>query len=160
MPHSIFKQHPKIFIDWHPTLNGNINPSKARRTSRKKYWWRCHSKKCGCNWKATIYARLHMGDTCPKCKERKKNRYVDDFKEVQRILKKIKMLQAKTEKHLDIFVDDKSSTYKKTKNSVFIRRNIIEINRLGVELRKIILAHKKKMITYKKELETIKKTKK
>ena len=85
---------------------------------------------------------------------------MDDFKEVQRILKKIKMLQAKTEKHLDIFVDDKSSTYKKTKNSVFIRRNIIEINRLGVELRKIILAHKKKMITYKKELETIKKTKK
>jgi len=157
MPRSIKKQFPNIFLDWHPTLNGKVNPSALRRTSRKKYWWRCHSKKCGCNWKATIYARIHLGDICPKCKERKKKKFSEDSREVKMILKKIKYLQFQTDSHLEKFIADDNTAASRQRESVFVRRKIDEINKLGLQLRKLILSHKKKMIGYNKELKLTKK---
>jgi len=157
MPRSIKKEFPHIFIDWHPTLNETVNPSTLRRTSRKKYWWRCHSKKCGHNWKATIYARIHLGDTCPKCKERKGKKFTEDYKEVKAILKKIKTLQEEVESRLDGFLLDESTAIKRQRDSVFVRRKIEEINKLGLQLRKLVLSHKKKMFGYNKEHKLIKK---
>lgn len=160
MPRSIRKEFPHIFIDWHPTLNDGANPSALRRTSRKKYWWKCHSKKCGCNWKATIYSRIHLGDVCPKCKERKNKKFTENSKEIKVILKKIKLLQEQTDSRLEGFISDKSTVTSRQRDSVFVRRKIDEINKLGLELRKIILNHKKKMIGYNKEHKLIKKTNK
>lgn len=151
MPRSIQKEFPKIFIDWHPVLNGKVNPSTLRRTSRKKYWWKCHSKKCGCNWQATINARIHLGDMCPKCIERKKKRFTQDINEVKKIFKRIKELQIEVDKCLINFTNDNLSFTKKAKNSVLIRKRINEINRLGLKLRKIILTYKKKIIGHKIE---------
>jgi hypothetical protein len=148
MPRSIQKEFPHIFIDWHPTLNGKVNPSSLRRTSKKKYWWRCHNKKCGCNWQATIYARIRLGDICPKCKERKKKKFTKDLLEIKKIFSKIKQLQLQVDKCLVNFIDDDSSKISKQRDSVTIRRKIDEINNLGIEFRKIILNYKKKMIGY------------
>jgi len=151
MPRSIQKEFPYIFIDWHPTLNGKVNPSALRRTSTKKYWWKCHNKKCGCNWQATIHARIRLNNECPRCKERKKKKFVEDILEIKEIFKKIKQLQIEVGKSLDNFIDDKSSGVSKQKESVKIRRKIDEINNLGLNFRKIILKYKKKMIGYNLE---------
>lgn len=159
MPRSIRKEFPHIFIDWHPTLNGKVNPSALRRTSRKKYWWKCHNKKCGCNWKATIYARIRLGDECPKCAERKKKKFTQDLHEIKKMFKKTKQLQLQIDKCLSNFTDDNSTKKSKRIDSVKIRRNIDEINKIGLEFRKIILKYKKKMIGYNIEKE-IKNTKK
>ena len=151
MPRNIKKEFPDIFIDWHPILNGKVNPSTLRRTSRKKYWWKCHNKKCGCNWKATIKSRIHLGNMCPKCTERKKKKFVRDIIEVKLIFKTIKKIQAEVDLYLDIFVNDESTLTKKRRNSVLVRKKISEINRLGLKLRKIILTYKKKIIGNKIE---------
>ena len=151
MPRSIQKEFPKVFIDWHPTLNGKVNPSSLRRISRKKYYWKCHIKKCGCVWKATIFARIRRGDECPKCKERKKKKFTQDLKEINKIFKQIKKIQLEVDKKISNFVDDNSSMYSKQKDSVAVRRSIDEINRLGLTLRKIVLNYKKKMFGYKLE---------
>lgn len=148
MPRSIKKQFPKIFADWHPTLNGKINPSLQKRTSRKKYWWKCHSKKCGHNWQATINARIKLGDTCPKCKERKKKKFTQDLLEIKKIFKKIKQLHPQIDKCIDIFTDDTSTKASKQRSAVSARRKIDEINLLGLRFRKIILNYRKKMIGY------------
>jgi hypothetical protein len=148
MPRSIKKEFPEIFSDWHPTLNGKVNPSTIRRTSRKKYWWKCHSKKCGCNWKATIYSRIHMGNECPKCIERKKKKFSKDLLEIKKTFKKIKKLQLQADKFFEIFTDDNSTKISKQNGSVAIRRKIDEINALGLIFRKIILNYHKKMIGY------------
>lgn len=149
MPRSIRKEFPEIFIDWHPTLNGSVNPSTLRRTSRKKYWWRCHNKKCGCNWKATIYARLHLGDICPKCKERKKKKFTQDLLEIKKIFKKIKVLQLQADKHIELFIADDMTRVSRQRNSVIVRRTIDKINVLNLQFRKIILSYNKRMLEYK-----------
>lgn len=149
MPRSIKKEFPHIFIDWHPTLNGKTNPSVERRTTRKKYWWKCHKLKCGCNWQATINARIHLGDTCPKCQERKKKKFTQDLLEIKKIFKKIKLLENQADKLLDIYIDEKSTKASKQRTSVAVRRKIDEINLLGLEFRKIILNYKKKFSDYK-----------
>lgn len=158
MPRSIKKEYPQIFIDWHPVLNGKVNPSAVKRTTRKKYWWKCHNKKCGCNWQATIYARIHLGDKCPKCTERKKKKFTNDILEVQKIFKAIRQLQLNGDRCIDNFIDDDSTKISKQRDSVSIRRNIDEINKLQMQLRKIVLGYKKKIIGYKIE-EKLKKNK-
>jgi len=148
MPRSIKKEHPQIFIDWHPTLNGKVNPSAVRRTSRKQYWWKCHNKKCGCNWQATIYARIRLGDVCPDCTERKRKKFRKDLLEIEKIFSKIKKLQIIVDKCLDGFINDDSTKASRQRDSVSVRRKIDEIEKLNLQFRKIILQYKKKMIGY------------
>lgn len=149
MPRSIKKEFPHIFIDWHPTLNGKANPSALRRTSRKKYWWMCHNKKCGCNWKATIYSRIHAGDSCPKCAERKNKKFSADLIEIKKIFVQARKLSKEIDVHLEDFTNDDLTLAAKVKNSVLIRRKIAKMQKLGLEFRKALLLYKKKMIDYK-----------
>lgn len=157
MPRSIKKEFPDIFLDWHPTLNGKVNPSTLRRTSRKKYWWRCHSKKCGFNWKATIYSRIHLENVCPRCKEKKNKKFTEDLKEVRDIFKKIKTFQEQAESRIDNFINEDATKTSRQRDSVYVRRKIDEIEKLGLQLRKLVLDHKKKMIGHNKELKLSKK---
>ena len=146
---NIKKEFPLIFLDWHPTLNGKVNPNTVKKSSRKKYWWKCHNKKCGCNWQATIHARINVGDVCPKCKERKKKRFTSDILEIKQIFKDIKRLQLQADKHLDIFINDDSVKAAKKLNAIAFKRKIDEINKLGLRLREIIVNYKKKMLDHK-----------
>ena len=152
MPRSIWREHPKILADWHPTLNGKVNPSTLKRTSRKKYWWRCHNKKCGYNWKATIYARIHLNDKCPKCEDRKIKKFKDDIAEMNKIFDKIKQIQFQVDKYLDNFTDDNSTKISKQRSSVAMRRSFDKIHKLGLSLRKMILSYHKKMTAFNLEI--------
>ena len=149
MPRSIQKKYPDIFCDWHPTLNGNLNPSTVRRTSRKKYWWKCHKKRCGHNWQATIYARLRLGDVCPKCAAKKKI-FSKELEDIKKIFKKIKKIQLQQGKQIEVFTSDNSNKASLQRSSVSIRRAVESINKLGLELRNIILNYKKKMLIKKR----------
>jgi hypothetical protein len=150
MIRNIKKSYPNVFIDWHPVLNGKVNINSIEVGSRKKYWWRCHNKKCGCNWKATIYARINLGDKCPKCTERKKEKFVSDLVEIKRIFKEIRLLQSDVDKNLDVFINDDSNKISKKRSSVNVRRKIDKINLYGLQLRKMIMTYKRKILSYKK----------
>jgi len=148
---NIKKEYPEIFVEWHPSLNGNVNPNKVRKRSRKKYYWKCCNKKCGYTWKATIYSRTILGNQCPKCQQRKAGVFSRYSREIKSIFKKIKKLQQDIYFSVDIFVDDVSSFTKKRKNSAISRKKIEEINRLGTKIRNFLLLHKKNAIEIKRK---------
>ena len=119
--------------------------------SKKKYWWKCHNKKCGCNWQATIYSRLKLGNVCPKCEEKKKNKLPENLVRLKGILKEIKKIQKQSDEHILNFINDNSSNASKQKSSVIVRRSIDKIKRLIIEFREIVLKHKKYKINFNKE---------
>ncbi len=69
---SITYTHPEIAEQWHPTKNGDLNPSHFTPGSNTKVWWAC-SNTCpqGCQheWVATIVSRT-AGNGCPFCSQK------------------------------------------------------------------------------------------
>jgi hypothetical protein len=61
---------PHITKQWHPTKNGDLNPSDFTPGSNKKIWWKC-SKGEDHEWHATIYQRVRRGTGCPFCAGKK-----------------------------------------------------------------------------------------
>lgn len=61
---SLFEKQPSLLAEWHPTKNGNLQPSDISFGSGRKIWWQC--KKCGHEWQSAIYART-AGTGCPIC---------------------------------------------------------------------------------------------
>lgn len=56
---------PKIASQWHPELNGGLNPQMVTAGSHKKVWWQCSE---GHVWKAVIYSRTGSKKCgCPVC---------------------------------------------------------------------------------------------
>ena len=53
--------NPKLASEWHPTKNGNLNPTMVSARSSKKVWW---LGKCGHEWQAQISSRAR-GNNCP-----------------------------------------------------------------------------------------------
>ncbi len=141
---NIKKRFPRIFADWHPTLNGKVNPNRVRIKSRKKWWWRCSNKKCGHNWKATIYSRIKLKTLCPKCVERKNRKFPCDIREMEVILKKIKKLQSKIDESITFFLNDEIVKTQRFRKGILARKKLSEINKLGLEFRKMIIKYKHK----------------
>lgn len=56
--------YPELMIEWHPTLNNNLNPSDITIGSNKKCWWICSKKH---EWQ--ISSKDKKG--CPYCSNRK-----------------------------------------------------------------------------------------
>ncbi len=56
--------NPKLALEWHPTKNGNLNPTQVTVSSQKKVWWIC---KYGHEWQSTIASRTNMQSGCPVC---------------------------------------------------------------------------------------------
>src|SRR4051794_39540680 len=54
----------KLLDEWHPTRNGDLDPTTLTHGSKKRVWWRCHS---GHEWQATIKSRS-LGSKCPTCR--------------------------------------------------------------------------------------------
>ena len=59
----LLTQNPELAAEWHPTKNGELTPDCVALYSSKKIWW---LRKCGHEWKASIYARS-SGNGCPFC---------------------------------------------------------------------------------------------
>lgn len=59
--------YPELAKEWHPTKNGNMNPTAITPGSSKKVWW---FGKCGHEWQACIRPRI-KGVGCPYCANKK-----------------------------------------------------------------------------------------
>jgi hypothetical protein len=55
---------PAIAAQWHPTKNGNIEPSEVLFGSHKKYWWLCPK---GHEWDSKVSNRTARGSGCRVC---------------------------------------------------------------------------------------------
>ena len=63
--HNLAKLHPNLAKEWHPTKNGNLNPSDVTPGSHQKVWWKC-LKKPNHEWPSTVNNRAN-GNGCPYC---------------------------------------------------------------------------------------------
>lgn len=59
--------NPALAAEWHPTKNGNLNPSTVAKSSGKMVWWICEN---GHEWEATVINRNNKGSGCPYCSGR------------------------------------------------------------------------------------------
>lgn len=56
---------PAVAAQWHPTLNGPLEPDMVLPGSSKRVWWRCAD---GHEWRAVIYSRTGAQKCgCPYC---------------------------------------------------------------------------------------------
>ena len=55
---------------WHPTKNGNLNPSDYTYGSKIKVWWKCN-KGDDHEWSASISNRSRLGRGCAICAGKK-----------------------------------------------------------------------------------------
>jgi hypothetical protein len=56
---------PELAKQWHPTKNGNLNPSDITSKSGKSVWWQCQKDKEHF-WKSKVSNRSN-GRNCPYC---------------------------------------------------------------------------------------------
>ena len=63
---NLLATHPRLSDEWHPTLNGNLQPQDVMHGTAKAVWWQCrdHSDHC---WKAQIRHRTKRNIGCPLC---------------------------------------------------------------------------------------------
>ena len=65
---SLAELHPDVAAEWHPTKNGDKQPSDVNGGSSEKYWWKCSFDE-NHEWSARISnrttPRLRLG--CPHC---------------------------------------------------------------------------------------------
>ncbi len=60
--------YPHLLAEWHPTKNGNLDPTKITYGSNKKVWWVCRA---GHEWGSKVYSRAQSGNGCPHCSGRR-----------------------------------------------------------------------------------------
>lgn len=59
---------PEVAKEWHPTLNGDLNPSDYGKSSKTKVWWLCPQ---GHAYYSQIANRVKNGAGCPYCSGKK-----------------------------------------------------------------------------------------
>ena len=62
-------QRPDLAVDWHPTLNGDLKPTKVALNYSKKVWWKCHI--CGNEFYCTPNKRVSRNQGCSNCRKAK-----------------------------------------------------------------------------------------
>lgn len=55
---------PQVASEWHPSKNGDLNPTDISYGSKKVIWWQCIN---GHEWKATPNHRCGSHQNCPIC---------------------------------------------------------------------------------------------
>ena len=63
---SICTTHPKLAMQWHPSLNGDLTPNDVVVGTPKKFWWIC-DKGDDHIWKASPHLRSKDNTGCPFC---------------------------------------------------------------------------------------------
>ena len=95
--------HPEIALEWHPTKNENLFPTKISIGSHKKVWWKCAQ---GHEWSAKIYSRKISG--CPICTGEKRTSFPEQaiyfYMQQITIAYNRYMLKPKTE--IDVFLPE------------------------------------------------------
>jgi rubrerythrin len=61
--------YPDVAGEWHPTRNGDLNPTDVKPGSKKPRWWQCRT--CGHEWEVAPQDR-RRGEQCPVCAERQR----------------------------------------------------------------------------------------
>ncbi|MED3832373.1 zinc-ribbon domain-containing protein [Peribacillus frigoritolerans] len=56
--------NPALAQEWHPTKNGELNPTEVSAASNKRVWWLCEK---GHEWEAKIGNRHLLERGCPYC---------------------------------------------------------------------------------------------
>ena len=59
--------HPELANEWHPTKNGDLQPTDVSFGANKKVWWQC--PRCGHEWQKTLNARTSTGQIHLHCKQ-------------------------------------------------------------------------------------------
>ena len=68
---SVAVSSSELKMEWHPTANGNLNPTHVTMCDSDKVWWICRE---GHEWQSSFKARI-KGKDCPICDRRQdKNR--------------------------------------------------------------------------------------
>jgi len=67
---SLLHLYPEVAGQWHPSLNGALQPSAVAAKSGLQVWWQCPDD-AEHVWKAIIGNRTNLGHGCPFCKGRK-----------------------------------------------------------------------------------------
>lgn len=63
--------YPELMKEWHPTKNGDLDPSRIRKSSAKSFWWKCKNEH---EWEQSVVQRTHNppngkdNKQCSKCK--------------------------------------------------------------------------------------------
>ncbi len=70
--------HPELANEWHPTKNGDLQPTDVSAGSSKRVWWQC---KQGHEWQSSVNARNHHQTGCPVCTGKKVLVGFNDFAE-------------------------------------------------------------------------------
>ncbi len=62
---------PDLLEEWHPALNGELDPYTIAAGSERKVWWRCSNRDCRRDWQAVVgeHSRSELG--CPACADRR-----------------------------------------------------------------------------------------
>ena len=56
--------HPDLAEQWHPTKNGDLEPTQVTYGTSRKVWW---LGECGHEWDASVKNRTINGQGCPVC---------------------------------------------------------------------------------------------
>ena len=75
--------HLEIAKEWHPTKNGSITPNDIMAGSNTKVWWKC--QKCEHEWQIYPNNRCYRNGGCPKCKESKGEKRINNFLKLENI---------------------------------------------------------------------------
>jgi DNA-directed RNA polymerase subunit RPC12/RpoP len=69
VPHerSIAVVRPDLLDEWHPSLNGDLDPFTIAAGSERRVWWRCSNGDCRREWQAVVGDRAKRGLGCPAC---------------------------------------------------------------------------------------------
>lgn len=63
LKHNLLTNNHRLFLEWHPKKNLDLNPATITSGSGKKVWWRCAK---GHEWEAVVCGR-NAGNGCPFC---------------------------------------------------------------------------------------------
>lgn len=137
----------KVFLDWNYKLNGE-DPIGIKAQSTKKYWWKCHKKRCQHVWKDTVYGRVVLERGCPKCAERAKQRKKIDKFDINKTVSEIEKVSLEIDKLME---GDDLSKHKLLKTYTIIRRKLFKIKQLNSILRSAIIKQKNYEISKKRE---------
>lgn len=99
---NLLVRFPEIAGQWHPTKNGEMEPSQVRHGSDRKVWWLCPS---GHEYQATILNRSN-GLTCRRCNPQSSKMEIFLYCELSHIFEKVEWGVRFGRLEADIFIPD------------------------------------------------------